>query len=94
VLNLKTLAVACVTSIVWTSVAFAQCPECALYPDRDPLNGGVETPAAKMGLGLSGGGGRTLYGGNANAYYAVPGHSLLQSNGPQARSRKVHIHHQ
>ena len=50
-MNYKTLVAATLTSIVYTSSAFAQCPACALYPNRDPLPG-VETPAGKMGLEL------------------------------------------
>ena len=53
--NYKTLVAAALTSILLSSSAFAQCAECALYPNRDPLNGGVETPAAKMGLMRPGG---------------------------------------
>jgi len=42
-----TLVAASLASTVMTSYASAQCVECAIYPDRDPLNGGAETPAAK-----------------------------------------------
>ena len=42
-------------SIALTSYAFAQCTECAIYPDRDNLNGGAQTPAGKMGLVRPGG---------------------------------------
>ena len=53
--NHKTLVAVALASIALTSIslsapAFAQCVECAMYPNRDPLNGGVETPAGKMGL--------------------------------------------
>jgi hypothetical protein len=41
------LVAASLTSIVLTSYASAQCVECAIYPNRDPLNGGAETPAGK-----------------------------------------------
>jgi hypothetical protein len=37
------------------SSAFAQCTECAIYPDRDPLNKLEKTPAGKMGLEQPGG---------------------------------------
>lgn len=43
-----TVAAACLASTVFTSYAFAQCAECALYPDRDPWTQGlVTTPAPK-----------------------------------------------
>jgi hypothetical protein len=47
-MNYKTLAAASLFSIALTSAAFAQCTECALYPDRDVLNKGAPTPASKM----------------------------------------------
>ena len=57
--NYKTLVAASSMSILMsmglTSSAFAQCTECALYPDRDPLNKGAQTPAGKMGLVQPGG---------------------------------------
>jgi hypothetical protein len=49
-MNYKTLVAASLMSIVLTSAAFAQCVDCALYPDRDTLNNGAPTPASKMGL--------------------------------------------
>jgi hypothetical protein len=48
--NYKTLVAASLMLIALPSAAFAQCVECALYPDRDLLNNGAPTPAAKMGL--------------------------------------------
>jgi hypothetical protein len=53
-MNYKTLIAASLMSIALTSAAFAQCTDCALFPDRDPLNNGAETPASKMGLTTSG----------------------------------------
>jgi hypothetical protein len=53
--NYKTLVAASLMSIALTSYAFAQCTECAIYPDRDNLNGGAQTPAGKMGLVRPGG---------------------------------------
>jgi hypothetical protein len=53
--NYKTLAAASLMSMALTSAAFAQCTECAIYPERDPLNKGAQTPAAKMGLVQPGG---------------------------------------
>jgi len=47
-MNYKTLVAACLMSIALTSPTFAQCTECALYPDRDVLNKGAPTPASKM----------------------------------------------
>ena len=44
----KTLLAACLTSIALTSYASAQCADCAIYPNRDHLNGGVETPAGRL----------------------------------------------
>jgi hypothetical protein len=55
-LNYKTLvAAASLMSMALPSSAFAQCTECAMYPDRDPLNKLEKTPAGKMGLEHSGG---------------------------------------
>jgi len=50
-MNYKTLVAASLMSIALTSAAFAQCTDCALYPDRDYLNKGVPTPASKMMTG-------------------------------------------
>lgn len=47
-MNYKTLIAASLMSITLTSAAFAQCTDCAMYPDRDYLNKGVATPASKM----------------------------------------------
>ena len=47
-MNYKTLVAASLMSIALTSAAFAQCGECALYPDRDYLNKGAPTLASKM----------------------------------------------
>jgi hypothetical protein len=53
--NYKTLVAASLMSIALTSAAFAQCSDCALFPDRDVLNGGAPTPASKMGSGSAAG---------------------------------------
>ncbi|MGQ0682598.1 hypothetical protein [Bradyrhizobium sp.] len=53
--NYKTLVAASLMSVALTSSAFAQCAECAMYPDRDPLNKGAPTPASKMGIVSPGG---------------------------------------
>ena len=47
-MNYKTFVAASLMSIALTSAAFAQCGECALYPDRDVLNKGAPTLASKM----------------------------------------------
>ena len=47
-MNYKTLVAASLMSIALTSAAFAQCLDCAQYPDRDFLNKGAPTPASKM----------------------------------------------
>ena len=47
-MNSKALVAASLISIALTSPTFAQCTDCALYPDRDFLNKGAPTPAAKM----------------------------------------------
>lgn len=44
----KTLVAASLISVALTSPSFAQCTECAMYPDRDALNKGAATPASKM----------------------------------------------
>ena len=54
-MNYKTLVAASLISIALPSYAFAQCTECALFPDRDPLNKGAQTPAGKMGIVQPGG---------------------------------------
>jgi hypothetical protein len=54
-MNYKTLVAASLMSIALTSAASAQCADCATYPDRDILNNGAQTPAAKMGLMRPGG---------------------------------------
>ena len=46
-MNYKTLVAASLMSFALTSAAFAQCTDCAQYPDRDVLNG-APTPASKM----------------------------------------------
>jgi hypothetical protein len=47
-MNYKTFVAASLMSIALTSTAFAQCIECAIYPDRDVLNKLAPTPASKM----------------------------------------------
>ena len=47
-MNYKTLVAASLMSFALTSAAFAQCTDCAMYPDRDVLNKGAPTPASKM----------------------------------------------
>jgi|APCry1669192522_1035417.scaffolds.fasta_scaffold05085_2 hypothetical protein len=52
----KILAAAALGLTMLTSQASAQCVDCAMFPNRDHLNNGTETPASKMGLEYSGGG--------------------------------------
>jgi hypothetical protein len=67
-MNYKTLVAASLMSIALTSGAFAQCVDCAMYPDRDFLNKGAQTPAAKMGLmGPGGAAGSPSSANNANS---------------------------
>ncbi|MGY4305220.1 hypothetical protein ACVIJ6_002463 [Bradyrhizobium sp. USDA 4369] len=49
-MNVRTLATASFALLASTLGASAQCVDCAMYPDRDHLNGGEITPAGKMGL--------------------------------------------
>jgi hypothetical protein len=80
----KTLVAASLTSMVLTTAAFAQCADCAMYPDRDHLNGGVPTPAAKLGVVRPGG---TAPAAN-NARAEVRGHRLQGSGAPEANRLK------
>ena len=47
-LSSKAVVAAALMSIGLTSPTFAQCTDCAMYPDRDYLNKGAPTPASKM----------------------------------------------
>lgn len=49
-MNLRALVAVSFALVAPTFSASAQCSNCALYPDRDPLNGGALTPAGKSGL--------------------------------------------
>jgi hypothetical protein len=53
-MNYKALVAASLMSIALPSYAFAQCADCALYPDKDPLTK-EQTPAGKMGIVQPGG---------------------------------------
>jgi hypothetical protein len=72
--GLKTLAAVALLSTMSATIALADDPDAfqAQYPDRDILNGGALTPAAREGLvqpfGAAGGGGY-----RANGAYAGPG---------------------
>jgi hypothetical protein len=79
-MNYKTLVAASVMSIALTSAAFAQCVDCAMYPDRDHLNNGAPTPASKMGV--------TRPGGAPAANTANSGNS---ANNAHAEARDHHI---
>ena len=76
------LATGSLTSVVLTPYAHAQCLQCAMYPDRDPLNGGAQTPAGKMGMEFPNGA--------APAYAAAPPASV---NNARAEMRVHHVHH-
>lgn len=79
-MNYKTLGAASLTLMVLTSSAFAQCADCAMYPDRDHLNGGVQVPAAKMGL-MGPSGAAPANTGN-NSYAGIRDKYLQQSGTP------------
>lgn len=49
-MNLKILAATAIALMAPTYEASAQCISCAMYPDRDSLNGGAITPAGRSGL--------------------------------------------
>ncbi|HVV42383.1 MAG TPA: hypothetical protein VHC94_15110 [Nitrobacter sp.] len=61
----KLLAAVSLGLMMLTSQASAQCTDCAMYPNRDHLNGGAETPAGRLGLEHSGGAASTYNGANA-----------------------------
>jgi hypothetical protein len=81
-LTLSAAAIVCAAFFGTAAPAAAQCADCALYPDRDHLNGGVQTPAAK-GIGQPGGAANNAGAAppntvnNANA--GIRGHYLKQS---------------
>jgi len=81
----KTLAAAALGLAMLTSQASAQCVDCAIYPNRDYLNGGVETPAAKMGLEHAGGG-APVYDPNA----AANAHNAYVESQNRAAHRSIH----
>ena len=75
----KTLVAASLTSIFLASPAFAQCADCAIYPDRDHINGGVQTPAAKGSGGAANNAGAAPPNTVNNANAGIRGHYLKQS---------------
>lgn len=79
-MNYKTFAAASLAIMVSTSYAYAQCSDCAQFPERDHLNGGVQVPAAKMGLQGPGGAAPGYHG--SNAYAGIRDQYLLQSGAP------------
>jgi len=85
-MDYKTLVAASLMSLTLSSHAFAQCVDCAMYPNRDHLNGGVETPASKMGVDQSRGTTPATAANNANA--EVRGHDLQRSGHDSNRSKK------
>jgi hypothetical protein len=83
----KTLIAAALVSMTAVTSASAQLPAWAnsnpdafqaLYPDRDVLNGGAETPAGRMGLELPRGAAPAFRAGNA---YAAAGRATASSCG-------------
>jgi hypothetical protein len=62
----KALVAASLALLISTSYASAQCVDCAMYPERDPLNNGAQTPASKMGLIGPGGAARANAANNAS----------------------------
>jgi hypothetical protein len=91
VMNCKALVAASLMSVLLTSSAFAQCVECALYPNRDTYTG-QETPAGKMGLMRpNGAAGSTNSGSNANSAYAGLRSSYMQS-GTRGAASTAHHH--
>jgi hypothetical protein len=66
--GLKTFVAAALISTISATSAIAQQPDAAQYPNRDMLNGGEQTPAARMGLGIAGGGPVGNAANNANAH--------------------------
>jgi len=97
-MNYKTLVAASLMSIALTSAAFAQCADCSLYPDRDPLNQGAQTPAGKMGLMRSGGAAGSASANSENrannARAEVRDHHLTRSgrgNGNRASSQESRL---
>jgi hypothetical protein len=80
-MNYKTLVAASLMSIALSSAAFAQCVDCAMYPDRDVLNKGAPTPASKMGLTGPGGTMGTNPANNPNNARAEAGDRHLRRSG-------------
>lgn len=82
-MNYKTLVAASVMSIVLTSSAFAQCVDCAMYPNRDYLNNGAPTPAARMSQPGPGGAARSNFRSSEN--------SANTSNNARAEMREQRV---
>jgi hypothetical protein len=86
----KTLLAACLTSIALTSYASAQCADCAMYPNRDHLNGGVETPAGRSEREAPNGAAsnNAAAPNNANASAEIRGHDLRSGIGSGSKPPK------
>jgi hypothetical protein len=82
-MNYKTLVAASLISVALSSAAFAQCVDCAMYPDRDVLNKGAPTPASKMGLTGPGGAAGTN-----------PANSANSTNSADNARAEAGVHHQ
>jgi hypothetical protein len=72
-MNYKILVAASLISIALPSAAFAQCTDCAMYPDRDVLNKGAPTPASKMMAEPGGAAGASTANSANSAYNARAG---------------------
>jgi hypothetical protein len=83
--RLKTFIAAALISTISATSAIAQQTDAAQYPNRDMLNGGEQTPAARMGLGIAGGGpiGNATNNANANANAHAQMRSAKPSSGAQ-----------
>jgi hypothetical protein len=87
-IGLKTLVAAAIISTVSATSAFAQAAISepgafqAMFPNRDVLNGGVLTPAGRMGLELPGGA--------AGAYTTSNAYAGMRRDSPPFRVRHRH----
>ena len=82
--GLKMLVAAVLVSTISATSALAQQETAfaAMFPNRDPLNGGALTPAGRMGLELPGGA--------AGAYTANNAYAGTGSASPSIRVRRYH----
>jgi hypothetical protein len=91
-MNLKILSLAAAATFALlapTCQASAQCLECAMHPERDPLNGGQLTPAGKMGLVNAHGAASTSNG--TSGSLAAARNQYLDASDAQAAGPKKHV---